>query len=98
LRKQKNTIYLAEILFAFKNQTTMREVFIVSTARTPMGSFGGVLSSLSATQLGAAAIKAAVEKAGIDPNSVEEVYMGNVIAAYRTSSRTSGSYFRWFEQ
>jgi acetyl-CoA C-acetyltransferase len=81
LRKQKNTIYLAEILFAFKNQTTMREVFIVSTARTPMGSFGGVLSSLSATQLGAAAIKAAVEKAGIDPNSVEEVYMGNVIAA-----------------
>jgi acetyl-CoA C-acetyltransferase len=59
----------------------MREVFIVSTARTPMGSFGGVLSSLSATQLGAAAIKAAVEKAGIDPNSVEEVYMGNVIAA-----------------
>ena len=44
---------------------TLKEVVIVSYARTPMGSFGGALSSLSATQLGAAAIKGAVEKAGI---------------------------------
>ncbi|GAB3166025.1 thiolase family protein [Telluribacter humicola] len=57
------------------------DVFIVSAARTPIGSFGGVLSSLSATDLGGKAIKGAVEKAGIDPSLVEEVYMGNVVSA-----------------
>ena len=44
----------------------MREVVIVSAVRTPMGSFGGCLASVSATQLGAAAIKGAIKKAGID--------------------------------
>jgi acetyl-CoA C-acetyltransferase len=59
----------------------MKEVYIVSAARTPIGSFGGVLSPLSATQLGAAVIKAAVERAKIEPTTVQEVYMGNVLSA-----------------
>lgn len=59
----------------------MKEVFIISAVRTPIGSFNGVLSSLSATQLGAAAIKGAIQKANIAPEEVDEVYMGNVVAA-----------------
>lgn len=59
----------------------MKEVYIISAKRTPIGSFGGSLSSLSASQLGAFAIKAVVEHAGIDPNQVQEVYMGNVLSA-----------------
>ncbi len=59
----------------------MQEVYIVSAKRTPMGSFGGSLSQLTAPQLGSIAIKSAVEAAKIDPNLVEEVYFGNVIAA-----------------
>jgi len=59
----------------------MKEVYIVSAVRTPIGSFGGSLSSLTAIQLGAIAFKAAVEKAGIDPKLVQEVFVGNVIAS-----------------
>jgi len=59
----------------------MKEVVIVSAVRTPIGSFGGSLASVSATQLGATAIKAAVEKAGIKPEDVQEVFMGNVLSA-----------------
>lgn len=59
----------------------MEEVFILSAVRTPIGSFGGSLSSLTATQLGAAAIKGAIEKAGISAESVEEVFFGNVLSA-----------------
>ena len=59
----------------------MREVVIISIARTPIGSFLGSLSSVSATKLGAAAIKEAVSRAGISPSMVEEVYMGNVLSA-----------------
>jgi acetyl-CoA C-acetyltransferase len=59
----------------------MTEVVIISAVRTPMGSFGGSLSSLTATRLGAVAIKGAIEKAGIDANLVNEVYMGNVMQA-----------------
>ncbi len=59
----------------------MREVFIVSVARTPIGSFGGVLSSIPATELGAVAIKNAVQRAGLKPDQVDEVFMGNVISA-----------------
>lgn len=58
-----------------------RVVYIVSAVRTPIGSFGGILKSFTATQLGAAAIKGAIEKAGIDVNQVENVYMGNVLQA-----------------
>jgi len=59
----------------------MQEVVIVSAVRTPMGSFGGAFKSLSATQLGAVAIRAAVEKAGIKPEQVQEVLMGCVLQA-----------------
>ncbi len=59
----------------------MKEVVIVSAVRTPIGSFGGVLSSVPATQLGAIAIKAALEKAGINNEQVDEVFMGNVLQA-----------------
>jgi len=59
----------------------MKEVFIISAVRTPIGSFGGSLAALSASQLGATAIKAAVERAGIDPGQVQEVFMGNVLSA-----------------
>ena len=59
----------------------MKEVVIVSAVRTPMGSFGGALSSVPATALGAAAIKGALERAGLSADAVEEVYMGNVLQA-----------------
>lgn len=59
----------------------MKEVVIVSAVRTPMGSFMGSLSSVSATKIGAAAIKGAVEKAGISADQVQEVFMGNVLQA-----------------
>lgn len=58
-----------------------RTVYIVSAVRTPMGSFGGALKDFSATQLGAVAIKAAVEKAGVNPELVQEVLMGCVLQA-----------------
>jgi len=56
-------------------------VYIVSAVRTPLGSFGGSLKDFSATQLGAIAIKAAVERAGLQPNQIQEVIMGSVIQA-----------------
>ena len=59
----------------------MKEVYIVSAVRTPMGSFGGSLKGFSATELGSFAIKGAVEKAGIKPEDVQEVLMGNVLQA-----------------
>ncbi|MBK6700292.1 MAG: acetyl-CoA C-acyltransferase [Saprospiraceae bacterium] len=59
----------------------MNEVYIVSIARTPIGSFGGSLTGFSATQLGSIAIKSAVERAGINPESVQDVFMGNVNSA-----------------
>jgi acetyl-CoA C-acetyltransferase len=59
----------------------MKEVVIVSAVRTPMGSFGGSLKSLTATQLGAIAIKGALNKAGLSPDKVNDVLMGCVIQA-----------------
>jgi len=56
----------------------MKEVFIVSAVRTPMGSFGGVLAGFTATQLGSFAIKGALKKAGVAADQVQEVLMGNV--------------------
>ena len=54
----------------------MHDVVIVSAARTPIGSFQGALSDFTAPKLGALAIKAAVERAGIQPGDVDEVIMG----------------------
>lgn len=59
----------------------MKEVYIVSAVRTPIGSFGGSLTSLTATQLGAIAVKGAIHKIGLDPKLIQEVFFGNVIAA-----------------
>lgn len=58
-----------------------KEVYILGTARTPIGSFNGALASIPATKLGAAAIKAAIQRAGLQPNDIQEVYMGNVLSA-----------------
>jgi len=59
----------------------MREVVIVGAARTPIGSFLGALSGASATQLGSTAIKAALERAGVSADAVDEVFMGCVLPA-----------------
>lgn len=59
----------------------MKEVYIVSAVRTPLGSFGGKLSGLTAIELGSIAIRGALTKASLDPKEVEEVIMGNVISA-----------------
>jgi acetyl-CoA C-acetyltransferase len=59
----------------------MKTVYIVSAVRTPIGAFNGSLAAVSAPQLGAVAIKGALAKAGISPEMVEEVFMGNVISA-----------------
>ncbi|MBS1582293.1 MAG: acetyl-CoA C-acyltransferase [Bacteroidetes bacterium] len=56
-----------------------REVVIVSAVRTPIGSFGGALAEVPATQLGATAVKAAIERAGVDPKAITEVFMGSVL-------------------
>jgi acetyl-CoA C-acetyltransferase len=58
-----------------------REVFVVSAARTPMGSFQGALTPFTAPELGAVAITRALEQGGVDPASVDEVIMGNVVSA-----------------
>ena len=57
------------------------DVLIVSGVRTPIGSLSGVLSTVSATELGATCVKAAVEKAKVPPDEVREVIMGNVVSA-----------------
>jgi len=59
----------------------MEEVFIVSTARTPIGRFGGMLANFTAIDLGAHAIQGALERAGIGPEKIQEVFLGNVIPA-----------------
>lgn len=58
-----------------------KEVYIVSAVRTPLGSFGGTLAGISATKLGAIAIKGALDKIKLDPKSVNEVFMGSVLQA-----------------
>lgn len=60
---------------------TMKEVYIVSATRTPIGSFGGSLASVSAVKLGAIAVKGALQKINLDPKTVQEVFFGNVISA-----------------
>ena len=59
----------------------MEEVFVLSAVRTPIGSFGGMLSQFSAVELGAKAIKGGIEKASIDASDIDEVLFGNVVSA-----------------
>jgi acetyl-CoA C-acetyltransferase len=68
-------------LHKYNIYSSMKEVVIVSVARTPIGSFMGSLSSIPAPKLGAIAIKGALEKINLNPNLIEEVYMGNVVSA-----------------
>ena len=69
------------LIFAASKSNIMKEVYIVSAVRTPIGSFMGSLSTVPAPKLGAAAIKGALEKSGIDPKIIDEVIMGNVMSA-----------------
>lgn len=72
------------VLFSFvaaKRKKIMKEIYIVSATRTPIGSFGGSLASLSATALGAKAIAGALSAANVQPDQVQEVIMGNVVSA-----------------
>ena len=64
-----------------KIKKQMKEIYILSAVRTPMGSFGGSLSTVSAPKLGAAAIKGALEKVNVSADQVDEVFMGNVLQA-----------------
>jgi acetyl-CoA C-acetyltransferase len=59
----------------------MRDIVIISAVRTPVGKFQGALKSMTATQLGAIAVKAAVERAGLKTGQIDEVIMGNVVSA-----------------
>ena len=59
----------------------MKEVYIVSAIRTPIGSFGGSLVSVSAIKLGSIAVKGALQKINLDPKTIQEVFFGNVISA-----------------
>jgi acetyl-CoA C-acetyltransferase len=59
----------------------MKEAYIISAVRTPIGSFGGSLASVSAVRLGSIAFKAALQKAGVDPKHVQELFVGNVLSA-----------------
>src|SRR6478609_9188670 len=59
----------------------MKEVYIMSAVRTPIGSFGGVFANLSTPQLGAAAIKGALKKSAVQAKEIQEVYIGNVLSA-----------------
>ena len=59
----------------------MTEVYIISAVRTPIGSFGGALSGVSAIDLGAVAVREALKRAAVEPRFVQEVFMGNVISA-----------------
>ncbi|WP_284071423.1 beta-ketoacyl synthase N-terminal-like domain-containing protein, partial [Clostridiisalibacter paucivorans] len=59
----------------------MREVVIASAVRTPLGTYGGAFKNVDAVKLGAVAVKAAIERAGIKPEMIEEVLFGNVLQA-----------------
>eukprot|EP01138_Halocafeteria_seosinensis_P016196 gb/GECG01016526.1/.p1 GENE.gb/GECG01016526.1/~~gb/GECG01016526.1/.p1 ORF type:complete len:168 (+),score=11.61 gb/GECG01016526.1/:1-504(+) len=66
---------------SFSTATNPNDVVIVSAVRTPIGSIGSTLADVSATDLGATAIRGAVDRVGIDPVEVQEAYFGNVVSA-----------------
>lgn len=67
--------------FSNKRSITLNDVVILDAVRTPIGSFQGSLSSLSATQLGGIAVKSLLDRTGIAGDKVNEIYMGNVCSA-----------------
>ena len=76
-------LYSISITFGqfFEINQIMKEVYIISAIRTPMGSFGGVFRALSAIQLGSVAIKGALDQSGVPATAVDEVFFGNVVSA-----------------
>jgi len=74
-------IFFNTLIALLTKKSIMKEVYIVSAVRTPIGSFGGSLSSVSATKLGSIAIKGALGKIGLSPEEINEVFMGNVLQA-----------------
>merc|ERR1711936_981818 len=109
--KTKGFEYLGEIRMMLGRITTralstgarqVEDVFIVSAARTPLGSMEGCLKGVTATQLGSNAIRASVERAGVEPNQVEDVYMGCVLQVFdfvlgwpRSSTGSSSCSWSW---
>ncbi len=83
IKKSDIWIFKLYSYFPFKNYNfnPMKEVYIVSAVRTPLGSFGGMFANVSATRLGAVAIKGALESANVNSKNVDEVFMGNVCSA-----------------
>ncbi len=77
----RSTSSLSRRCFAVLSSPSPRDVVVVSAVRTPVGLFNGGLAALTAPQLGAAAVKAAVARGGIKPEDVDEVLMGNVVSA-----------------
>lgn len=77
----KLVVFWLELRTFASHLMIMKEVYIVSAVRTPMGSFGGSLASLSATKLGAVAIKGALERINLAPTEVQDVLMGSVLQA-----------------
>ncbi|KAG0300562.1 Acetyl-CoA acetyltransferase, mitochondrial, partial [Dissophora globulifera] len=69
------------LIRSYSTTKSLNEVVIVSAVRTPVGAFNGALKKFTAPQLGSIVIRGAIEKAGIKPEQVEEVYMGNVLQA-----------------
>lgn len=72
---------VSRLNYSNQRSTTLNEVVIVGAVRTPIGSFQGSLSSLSATQLGGIAVKGLLDKTGVAADKVNEVYIGNVCSA-----------------
>ena len=73
---------LLKVNYSLTNQSLQSNpVYILSASRTPIGSLGGSLSSLTAPQLGVTAVKHAIEKSGLSADKIEEVYLGNVVSA-----------------
>jgi hypothetical protein len=77
----RSSLSLSRRFFSVLSSPSPRDVVIVSAVRTPVGLFNGGLAPLSATQLGAAAVKAAISRGGIKNEDVDEVIMGNVVSA-----------------
>ena len=77
----RSTSSLSRRCFTVLSSPSPRDVVVVSAVRTPVGLFNGGLAALTAPQLGAAAVKAAVARGGIKPEDVDEVLMGNVVSA-----------------
>lgn len=81
-KRMKQFSAYANCIRSFSSTNRMnKEIVIIGAARTPIGSFGGSLSSLSATKLGSIAIQAAIERSGVPKENVTEVFMGNVCQA-----------------